>query len=209
MRDCDALANVVNPYCSFTTPENWGRPVHKMIKESGGFSMEFWIKIMPNTRIPTNNEDYEANPTSMRRIVFFNKVSPPRVLAAITLRSSLDDVELQAFGNCLADNKARISTNFPKAEPLKAGRWIKLAFVFGAKNKYGKRGIKIVQGSQNAFQYMDELSWCETDDDFVQAIQLPGGVFMSPIEITPKPIYMKELQERYYHQADLFKVRPA
>ncbi len=205
--DCEALQDLVNPFCEFDTPTEWARKLHRKVREAGGFTIEFWVKVDGKTRIPVDNADYRANPASMRRIVFFSKLSPPRVLATITLRSNFDDLEFQAFGNCRAYHQARIAISFPKAAPLKPGAWFKITMVYGAKNEDGKRGIRILQGSQAAFQFMDELEWCETDDDFIQALQLPGGVLLSPIEITPMPLRTKEIQERFYWQKPMMDVR--
>jgi hypothetical protein len=152
-------------------------------------------------------QDYKSVTTSMRRILFLSKVSPPRVIAAITLRQSFEDLEFQAFGNCYEHNKAKISINFPKADPLTHNNWVKITMVYGATNENGKRGIRIMQGAESAFQYMSELEWCESDDEFIQAIQAPGGILMSPVEITLAPLPIKVLQERYYHQKPLMDVR--
>jgi hypothetical protein len=64
-------------------------------------------------------QDYKAEATSMRRILFLSKVSPPRVLAAITLRKNFDDLEFQAFGNCFKHDQASVAIKFPKADPLR------------------------------------------------------------------------------------------
>lgn len=95
--------------------------MHATVKKNKGWTIEFWIRIDPRTRIPETIEDYQANPTSMRRISFFSKVSPPRVLATLSLRSNFDDVEFTAYGNCNVDNKASVAVNFPSAEPLVPG----------------------------------------------------------------------------------------
>jgi hypothetical protein len=143
----------------------------------------------------------------MRRILFLSKVSPPRVIAAITLRQSFEDLEFQAFGNCYEHNKAKISINFPKADPLTHNNWVKITMVYGATNENGKRGIRIMQGAESAFQYMSELEWCESDDEFIQAIQAPGGIIMSPVEVTLSPLPLKVLQDRFYHQKEKMDVR--
>jgi hypothetical protein len=62
-------------------------------------------------------QDYQTEATSMRRILFLSKVSPPRVLAAITLRKNFDDLEFEAFGNCYKHNQATVAITFPKADP--------------------------------------------------------------------------------------------
>jgi len=34
--------------------------------------------------------------------------------------------------------------------------------------------------------------------DFIQGMQLPGGILISPIEVTSSPLSVKEMQQRYY-----------
>ena len=80
------------------------------------------------------------------------------------------------------------------------GVWFKMALVYGSTDQNGRRGILVMHGSQYAFQFLDEIAWGDSPDDFIQAIQLPGGVLMSPIHVTLKPLSVKSLQERYYHQ---------
>ena len=193
---------------SSSAPAGWGASMNTHVRASRGYTLEFWMKIDATTRIPENNGDYQANPTSMRRLVFFSRVSPPRVIATLSLRSAFNDVEFTAYSNCgERTNSARVSINFPKATPLQPGMWFKISMVYGAVNKYGKRGIQIVEGCVSAFQYMQELDWCDAEDDLIQAIQLPGGVLMSPIEVDLEPVGFKHLQEKYYKQADKIKVR--
>ena len=58
----------------------------------------------------------------------------------------------------------------------------------------GMRGMKVMAGSASNFDFSD-WDWCLTEaDDFVQAIQVPGGVLVSPIEITAAPLPDKALQ---------------
>jgi hypothetical protein len=152
-------------------------------------------------------QDYKAEATSMRRILFLSKVSPPRVLAAITLRKNFDDLEFQAFGNCFKHNQASVAIKFTKADPLTADKWIKISMIYGAKNGFGKQGIRIMLGAQDAFEFMGSVSWCETDDEFIQAIQAPGGIIMSPVEITLSPLPLKVLQARFYQQMEKMHVR--
>jgi hypothetical protein len=198
LTDCEVLKKVVDPYCAFgaartdrrgastgstaaavsSAATSFGPEVHKEVKAKGGYTIEFWVKIDAKTRIPTNNEDYKAQPTSMRRIVFLSKVSPPQVMATIELRTDFNDIEFTAYGNCKTANVATISVDFPKADPLVAGVWNKVSMIYGAANEHDKRGIRIMRGSQCAFQFMDEIDWCESTDDFLQAIQLPGGIMM-------------------------------
>ena len=55
--------------------------------------------------------------------------------------------------------------------------------------------------------FMEDIDWCEVDDDFIQAIQLPGGILVSPIVVTMKPLGLKILQERFYHEKPALSVR--
>jgi hypothetical protein len=202
LTDCEVLKKVVDPYCAFgavrtdrrgastaastqsstatvsSIETTFGPEVHTQVKAKGGYTIEFWVKIDGKTRIPTNNEDYKAQSTSMRRIVFLSKVSPPQVMATLEFRTDFNDIEYTAYGNCKTANVATISVDFPKADPLVAGVWNKVSMIYGATNEHDKRGIRIMRGSQCAFQFMDEIDWCESSDDFLQAIQLPGGIMM-------------------------------
>jgi len=216
VRDCSVLKKVVDPYCTFGTARTdrrggesattttsssvsspamvFGSEVHKEIKKNGGYTIEFWLKIDTKTRIPTNNDDYKTESTSMRRIVFFSKVSPPQVMATIELRTDLNDIEYTAYGNCEKSHKATISVDFPNADPLTAGKWNKISLIYGALNEYDKKGIRVIRGSQCGFQFMDGIDWCESTDDFLQAIQLPGGVMMSVILLSLlRPVLLPDL----------------
>ena len=147
VRDCNMLQQVVDPLCSFRAADMLGPASHRQIKKTGGYTLEFWIKIQKKTRIPSDNADWSKHADSMRRILFFSRVSPPRVLATISLRSGLETLELQAFGNCFATNKARIALRFSESEPLRTGVWFKVVVVYGAKDKYGRLGIRLMQVS--------------------------------------------------------------
>ena len=63
------------------------RSVHPKVRESGGYTIEFWLKLLDTASVPADNADWSARETAMRRIVFFTRVSPPRVLASLCLRS--------------------------------------------------------------------------------------------------------------------------
>ena len=147
VRDCEVLQKVVNPLCSFAPPGDSAKGLHSKVRLGKGYTIEFWIKIDRKTRIPRSNDDYKAEATSMRRIVFFSRVSPPRALASITLRTNFDDLEFQAFGNCRAYNKAKVASSFPKAVALKAESWVKIAIEYGARNDHDKMGVRIFQVS--------------------------------------------------------------
>lgn len=62
-------------------------------------------------------------------------------------------------------------------------------------------------GSASNFDFAP-WDWCLTEaDDFIQAIQVPGGVLLSPIEITAAPLVDKTLQERFYKAKPKYRVR--
>jgi hypothetical protein len=67
--------------------------------------------------------------------------------------------------------------------------------------------MKVMAGSASNFDFAP-WDWCLTDaDDFIQAIQVPGGVLLSPIEITAAPLVDKTLQERFYKAKPRYRVR--
>ena len=132
----------------------------------------------------------------MRRLVIYSKVSPQRVMLSIEFRANFMETHLHMYGTCTPGDFEEIF--IPGKH--EAGVWYSTSVIFGAKTDEGKRGLIIMHGSSSAFDFAD-WDWClNDDDDFIEAIQLPGGVLMSPIQITPAPTPVKALQNRYYAQ---------
>ena len=200
--NCDTLAKVIDPYCSF--PGGWTKQINLEIKANGGYTIEFWWKALEDTVIPVDDADWQAKPEAMRRLVFFSKVSPPRVILSIEFRTNVRETHLMMYGTCTRGDVEDIALPGIKH---KAGEWYSTAVILGAKNEEGRVGQIIMQGSNKAFDFAN-WGWCLGEDhDFIEAIQLPGGVLMSPIHVTPQPIPVKTLQKRYYTQHSSYLVR--
>jgi len=194
VKNCDVLAKVVHLPCAFDG--GWTKQINSEIKAGGGYTIEFWWKAVAGTKIPLDFADYETNADSMRRMVFFSKLSPPRVILTIEFRSNQMDTLMAMYGTCSTTDSEAMDVK----GQYKTGVWYRMAAVLGAKNADGKVGQVIMQGSAYGFDFAD-WGWCLGDDsDFIEAIQLPGGVLMSPIHITPRPLAVKPLQEKYYTQ---------
>ena len=85
--------------------------------------------------------------------------------------------------------------------------WYHAALTLGNTNKDGKRGMWAFEGSTGAFDFAD-WDWCrDATMDFIQGMQLPGGVLISPIEITSKPLGVKAIQQMFYDVGPKFAVR--
>ena len=62
----------------------------------------------------------------------------------------------------------------------------------------------------NSNAALDFASWdhCLDDtEDLIQGMLLPGGILISPIEITAAPLPAKVMQQRYYANVPNFRVR--
>ena len=59
--------------------------MHPKVRESGGYTIEFWLKLLDTASVPADNADWSARESAMRRIVFYTRVSPPRVRPSLTL----------------------------------------------------------------------------------------------------------------------------
>lgn len=131
-----------------------------------------------------------------------------RIRCIITCKTNASiklNKQMHMYGTC-----SRFDTEAMDVKgQYKTGVWYHIAAVLGASNAEGKIGQVIMQGSSYGFDYAD-WGWCLDDNsDFIEAIQLPGGVMISPIQITPRPIAVKPLQEKYYTQVRVFSLRPS
>lgn len=195
--DCDKLSQVVNPYCSFHA--DWTKKINPEITAGGGYTIEFWWKAKAGTVIPVDNADYQR-PEAMRRMVFFSKVSPQRVILTIEFRSNFIDTFMHMYGTCASWQSEAMDV----PGKYETGVWYHTAAVLGAKNEDGKIGQIIMQGSRFGFDFAD-WGWCMNDEnDFIEAIQLPGGVLFSPIIVTPRALPVKQLQQNYYAKKQSF-----
>lgn len=153
INNCETLSQVVDPHCSFATIP---KKINLEIKANGGYSIEFWIKILPGTLIPVDNVDWQNRPEAMRRIVFFSNVSPLRVIASLEFRSNFLDTQLKMYGTCSTGDTEEINI----VGKYETGVWYHVAAILGGKNADGKVGQIVMQGSSSAFDFAD-WGWCQ------------------------------------------------
>jgi hypothetical protein len=133
--DCDVVASAVDPFCSFSTAGNWLRNIHAEIKQNQGWTLDFWFKVLEGTKMPQSNDDYRSDPESMRRFAFFNKVSPPRVFAALEIRADLPENTLFSLWSTCEQEFENI--DYTSQGMYRVGEWFHVALVFGARNAAG------------------------------------------------------------------------
>jgi len=193
LEDCDVLERHIDPYCSFSAP--WTRMINTQIKTYNGYSVDFWWKALEETKIARTEVHYKEDPELMRRIVFFSKLSPPTVLAEMVIADSVG-YNVYLYGACSVVEREQ--TAFTSPIKHENGVWYRTAFTLGNMNDDGKRGVHLYHGSSVSFDFAD-WSWCRDETmDFIQGMQLPGGILISPIEVTSSPLSVKEMQQRYY-----------
>jgi hypothetical protein len=208
--DCDVLMSRIDPYCSFPAP--WTQDVKAEIMRTGGVTVEFWWQALAGTKIPravplAGNQE-ARDPETMRRIVLFSKMSPPTVFAEIIFSQTLL-VQITMYSTCGREQVEDVEVYGTPQSVLEHGVWYRTAFVLGAISTDGKRGLRVFHGSSAGSFDLAAWSdtWCFDDaDDFIQGLQLPGGVLMSPIEITPSPLYAMEIQSKFYEQKPQYRV---
>lgn len=67
--------------------------------------------------------------------------------------------------------------------------------------------VQIYSGSSTGTDFAD-WDWCYAPEtELIEGMQLPGGIYMSPIEVTTAPLNVKEAQKRFYEAAPKMRVR--
>jgi hypothetical protein len=202
--NCEVLARAWNPYCSFAVPGAWSRNINAEISRNGGYTMSFWWKALEGTNIPSSDAEYQANTESQRRFVFFSQVSPPRVILTIEVRRVL--VEARFFGSCVENEVQEVEISASHGL-YRTGKWNHLAAVFGAVDTAGKRSVMLMFGVKSRFERAD-FKWClDANKDFIQGIQAPGNIIMSPIQVVSKPLAVAQIQKRFYEAIPKFRLR--
>lgn len=65
--DCDLVARMLEPFCSFPTPDNWHLGFDKLVRASNvAFTLSFWMRYS------------EADVLSRSNIMFLSSVAPPK-----------------------------------------------------------------------------------------------------------------------------------
>ena len=207
--DCDVLEKAVNPFCSFSVPGDWTKSINNEIKQNGGFTVSFWWRAMPDTSWSSIDKG---------QIVFYNNMSPSRVLFVIDIFGSgvgsNINYWIEVYNTCQpafvdAVNPPLIENlnNLDGGEKFVAGQWYHVSLALGSIVN-GQKSLFIMSGSQPGTIKPLSWDWCQDDShDFIQGITVPGGVIMSPIKVTSSPLSVKQLQEEYYNTRGKFKIR--
>ena len=192
--DCDVLERHINPYCSFAAP--WTQKINTEIRASGSYTIAFWWKTLEGTQIPASLASYKE-PETIQRIIFFSKMAPLEVLAEVVLN---DDrrVHLIMYGSCDVSHVEDVEIDGGSPGHYENGKWYHTVITYGGVNEAGKRGIWSFDGSTGGFDFAD-FGWCRDKSmDFIQGMQLPGGVLMPPLEVTGAAIDPRKIQKNYY-----------
>ena len=131
LNDCDVLKARIDPYCSFPAP--WTENVKAEVTRNGGFTMEFWWKALPTTKIPDTIQNSDA---TMKRMLFLSSMSPPTVLASIEF-SQDRPTWVVVYSTC-DDKYEDINVFPPNGFQLQTGVWYRSAVSWGAPNIEGK-----------------------------------------------------------------------
>jgi len=181
-----------SPYCSFPAP--WTQTINTEIRASAGYTINFWWKALEGTKIAARQSSWKDDPETMKRIIFFSKMAPLEVLAEVMLSTNWR-VYVQMYGSCADTEQDNMDLGGGDYE---IGKWYHTALTFGGVNANGKRGMWVFDGSTGGFDFAD-WQWCRDETmDFIQGMQLPGGILMSPIEVTAAALSPKAIQESYY-----------
>jgi len=202
---CDVLEQMLDSTCSFPAP--WTQQINTEIKSKGGFTIDFWWKALPGTKIRQSYNKVDTD--GMAEITFFSRMSPPTRLATIFFSSDIGTVA-QVWGACSISDVENMYSEPPGK--FEHGVWYRAAFQVGTRYPAdhpaaGSRSMTVFTNTRPA---MDFAGWdhCLDDtQDFIQGMILPGGILISPIEITAAPLPAKVMQQRYYESVSNFRVR--
>jgi len=178
--DCAVLEKIVNPFCSFATPDSWTQTFHEKVAASNEMTMVMWIKILGEDVSPSLARMKSGGWTEQpRRVRLLSQVAPPKTLIEISIfRKS---TQLYVIFPGFPDSSGREEVD-PGIE-LETGRWIHFAISVGAREPVGKQYSML--GVVDATVMFDFLSSGGTDfrwevpadgqKEFLQAIQFPGA----------------------------------
>ena len=133
LNDCNVLRTRIDPYCSFPAP--WTEDVKTEVTRNRGFTIEFWWKALPSTKIPDTYQ-LSDEPDKMKRILLLSSMSPPTVLAAIEF--SQDRTTWVTVYSTCDGNHEDINTFPAKGFQLETGVWYRSALSWGSPNDEGK-----------------------------------------------------------------------
>ena len=204
---CDVLEQMLDSRCSFLAP--WTQQINTEIKAQRGFTIDFWWKALPGTKIRQRASDATETDV-MPRITFFSSMAPPARLATVSFQQ-VRGVFGEVYGAC-ARSEIENANALPPGGKFENGVWYRAALQLGTRfptghSAAGTRGMSVFSNSKSSMDFAD-WDWClDHAQDFIQGILLPGGILISPIEVTAAPIGDKEMQQRFYEQVPDFRLR--
>ena len=203
---CDVLEQLLDSSCSFSAP--WTRQINAEIRAQGGFTIDFWWKALPGTKIRQRIMD-KTDTEAMPQITFFSRMSPPTRLAVVSFSQDYG-TSFTLWGACSVSQTENINIQPPGN--FENGVWYRAALQLGTRfpadhPSAGSRAISVLTNSKSGLDFAD-WDWCLGDtEDFIQGMSLPGDILISPIEITAAPLPAKAMQQRYYENVPKFQIR--
>jgi hypothetical protein len=140
----------------------------------------------------------------------FSSFVPARVLFALDFYGNGDKINywIEVYDTC--NLSLENLNNIDGGEKFEPGNWYFVAVVAGSPDRSGRRSLFVMSGSQPGTMITLKSNWCSympEPEEFLQGFTVPGGLLMSPIEVTGRPMTVKELQTRFYKQKPLYRRR--
>ncbi len=106
---------------------------------------------------------------------------------------------METYSTC--SQKFENFANVDGGQQFEVGWWYFVSIVFGAPDPAGGTAKYVMQmpGSNPATIASSMCAYIAETEDLIQAITVPGGLMFTPIELTNKPMSIKELQSYYYN----------
>jgi hypothetical protein len=199
--DCAVLEVAVNPACTFRVDASWTRTINSEIKATGGYTVSFWWKALEGTSWDSINSG---------QMLAYSSFVPPRVLFALDFYGNGEKINywLEAYDTC--NLSLENLNNIDGGEKFEVGNWYFVAVVVGSPITTGGRTLFVMSGSQPGTMVTMKKNWCShmpEPQEFVQGFTVPGGLLMSPIQVTGRPLTVKELQREFYREKPLYRLR--
>jgi hypothetical protein len=187
--------------CTFRVDASWTRTINSEIKATGGYTVSFWWKALEGTSWDSINSG---------QMLAYSSFVPPRVLFALDFYGNGEKINywLEAYDTC--NLSLENLNNIDGGETFEVGNWYFVAVVVGSPITSGGRSLFVMSGSQPGTMVTMKKSWCSympEPQEFVQGFTVPGGLLMSPIQVTGRPLTVKELQREFYREKPLYRLR--